>query len=298
MAPLRAQASGPTRIGALASQNSGQAFYAQKRDAYARAGLDVKIQTFQSGAASADALAGGAIDVGIADALSLTSAHAHGVPLVYIAPASIFTAAHPSYVVMVSANSPIATAKDFNSKTIGVNGIKNILQIPTEAWIDNNGGDSKTVKFVEIPFPAQGPAIIAGRIDAGLVSEPFIANNVATGKLRVISVAHKTIAPQFMYSGWATTTAWASANPDVVRKLVRVFAETAAWANTHDAETAAMLVDFAKLEPEVAKKMIRVAYGDRLNAALVQPVIDAAAKYGVIPKGFPASEIFSPVALH
>jgi hypothetical protein len=30
---------------------------------------------------------------------------------------------------------------------------------------------------------------------------------------------------------------------------------------------------------------------------MIQPVIDASAKYGAIPKPFPASEIISPLAL-
>jgi NitT/TauT family transport system substrate-binding protein len=292
-----ARAAGVVRIGSLESQNSAEAYYAQELGLYAKAGLSVEINTFQSGAASSSALAGGAIDIGISDALSLASAHSHGIQLIYIAPASISTKSNPAYVVMVPSASPIATAKDFDGKTIGVNGIKNVLQIPTEAWIDNNGGDSKTVKFVEMPFPALGPAMLAGRIDGGLVSEPFITANLDTGKIRVISLAEKSIAPEFMYSGWATTPDWANKNPDAVRKLVSVFSDTAKWANSHLPESAQMLVRITKMEPDVANKMIRVRYGERLNAALLQPVIDAAAKYGAIPKPFPAAEVFSPVAL-
>jgi NitT/TauT family transport system substrate-binding protein len=292
-----ARAATTVRIGALLSQNSAEAYYAQELGYFAKAGLDVEIVPFQSGNASAGALVGGAIDVGIGDALSVAAAHSHGIPIVYIAPASLFTKANPSYVVMVATNSPIAGAKGFNGKTIGVNGIKNILQIPTEAWIDNNGGDSKTVKFVEIPFPAQGPAILNDTIDGGLLSEPFITDNLATGKLRVISVADKTIAPEFMYSGWAVMTGWANANPDVVRKLVGVFADVAKWANTERTQSAQMLVKITKLAPDLAGKMIRVYYGERINPALVQPVIDAAAKYGAITAPFPASEIISQVAL-
>jgi len=39
---------------------------------------------------------------------------------------------------------------DINGKTIAINGLKNINEIPTDAWIDNNGGDSKTLKFIEM----------------------------------------------------------------------------------------------------------------------------------------------------
>jgi hypothetical protein len=52
------------------------------------------------------------------------------------------------------------------------------------------------------------------------------------------------------------------------------------------------------MPPDLANKLIRAYYGEHLDASLFQPVIDATAKYGVIPKPFPAVEIFNPAALH
>jgi NitT/TauT family transport system substrate-binding protein len=292
-----ARADDTVRIGTLTIDNTAEVFYAQELGMFAKAGLTVDIQIFQSGPASAAALAGGAIDLGIADSVSMASAHARGLPLTYIAPATIYTKANPSHVLMVPVNSPIKSAKDFNGKTLAVNGIKNILQVPTEAWIDNNGGDSKSVKFVEVPFPAMGPAIIAGTINGASVSEPFITNFLDGGKLRAISVADKNVAPEFMFSGWTTTSDWATKHPDAVRKLVGVFAEAAKWGNANHAQSAQILVKASKMPAEVANKMVRAYYGERLDAALLQPVIDACAKYGTIAKSFPAAEVFSPVAL-
>jgi NitT/TauT family transport system substrate-binding protein len=292
-----ARADDVVRIGTLTIDNTAEVFYAQELGMFAKAGLNVEIQIFQSGPASAAALAGGAIDLGIADSVSMASAHSRGLPLNYIAPATIYTKANPSYVLMVPATSAIKSAKDFNGKTLAVNGIKNILQIPTEAWIDNNGGDSKSVKFVEVPFPAMGPAMLAGTIDGASVSEPFITNFLDGGKIRAISVADKNVAPEFMFSGWTTTADWASKHPDAVKKLVGVFAEAARWGNANHEKSAQILVKASKMPPEVANKMIRAYYGERLDAALLQPVIDACAKYGTIAKPFPAAEVFSAVAL-
>jgi hypothetical protein len=43
--------------------------------------------------------------------------------------------------------------------------------------------------------------------------------------------------------------------------------------------------------------MERAYYGERLDPALLQPVIDATAKYGVVAKAFPAAEIIDADAL-
>jgi NitT/TauT family transport system substrate-binding protein len=293
-----ARADDPTiSIGTLPIDATAEAYYAQEMGFFKKAGLNVTLSEFTSGGASAAALAGGAVDIGLADLVTMASAHARGVPIVYIAPAGVYKKGAQTYVLVVPESSPIKTAKDFANKTIAVNGIKNINEIPTDAWIDNNGGDSKSAKFIEMPYPSMLPALDTGKVDAVAVVEPFATFARMKHKYRIISLVDRNIAPAFTVAGWATTTAWARAHPDLARKFVAVMAETAKWANSHHAETAQMIVALSKMPPDVANKMERAYYGERLDPALIQPVIDATAKYGAIPKTFPAAEIIDADAL-
>jgi NitT/TauT family transport system substrate-binding protein len=297
-APARpALADDTLRIGALLLDNTAEVFYARELGMFKRAGLDVDITTFPSGGAAASALVGGAVDISISDTLTMVEAHSRNVPLTYLAPATVYTKALPAYALLVGADSPIRVARDFNGKTVATNALKNILQVPTEAWIDNNGGDSKTVKFIEVPFPTMGAAILDGRIDAASISEPFITNALDSGKFRMISVSERNVAPEFMFSGWTTTTDYAAAHPDTIKKFVAVMLESARWGNANRPQSAQILVGVNKMSPEVAAKMMRSYYGEKLSGALLQPVIDAAVKYGAIASSFPAAEIISSYAL-
>ena len=130
-----------------------------------------------------------------------------------------------------------------------------------------------------------------GRIDAASISEPFITNALEGGKFRMISVSERNVAAEFMFSGWTTTTAYAAAHPDVIKKFVAVMLESARWGNANRPQSAQILVGVNKMPLEVAAKMERSYYGEKLSPALLQPVIDAAVKYGAIATGFPASEI-------
>lgn len=293
-----ARAVGTVRIGVLPLDNTAEVLYARDLGMFAKAGLDVDIQIFRNGSASAAAMAGGATDLGSTDALSIAAAHSHGLPLTYIAPAAIFTRANPSFALMVPAGSPIASAKDCNGKTLAVSSAKGLVQISTQTWIDNNGGDSKTIRFIEVPFAAMGEAMASGAVHAASESEPFVTNLLDGGKFSVISIADKNIAPEFMFSGWATTNDWASENAAIVQKLVGVFASVSKWANMNRPLSAQILMKASKMPGDVATRMNRSYYGGRLDASLLQPVIDAAAKYGAIAKTFPATEVFSPAALH
>jgi NitT/TauT family transport system substrate-binding protein len=285
-------------IGTIPIDPTAEVYYAQEEGFFKKAGLNVTITPFQSGGAIAAAVIGGAIDIGLADAVSMTSAHARGLPLTYLAPAGIYKKGAETYVIAVPDASPIKTAKDFAGKTIAVNGLKNINEIPTDAWIDNNGGDSKSVKFIELNYPAMLPALDSGAIDGAAIVEPFMTFAQAKGKYRLISLTDRNLAPAFAVAGWATTKAWAAAHPDLVKKFIAVMGDTARWANANHAASAQILATVSKMSPDVTSKMERAFYGERLDPALLQPVIDATAKYGVIPKAFPASEIIDPSALH
>ena len=72
---------------------------------------------------------------------------------------------------------------------------------------------------------------------------------------------------------------------------------TAKGANANHDKSSVILATVAKMDPALTAKMERAYYGERLEPALLQPVIDATAKYGVIPKSFPASEIIDPNAM-
>jgi ABC-type nitrate/sulfonate/bicarbonate transport system substrate-binding protein len=294
--PSVVRAQGATvRAGAVPADFSGEVFYAQDMGFFRRAGLNVELQQFTNGGAVAQAVLAGALDVGLSDIVSVASGHARGVSFTYIAPAALYTSSRPTYFIAVTQSSPIRTPKDFNGKTVAVNGLKNVNQIPTMAWIDKNGGDSKTVRFVEMPYPQMVTALEQGQVDAAALAEPFITFN--KGKYRIISLGDAGIANRFLVSGYVATSAWAAAHPELVQAFARVMRETAEWANKNPSLSAPILVKYAKLPAEVAQHMTRTLYGERLDAALLQPVIDATAKYDVIPKPFPAREIISPAAL-
>jgi NitT/TauT family transport system substrate-binding protein len=284
-------------MGALTFDPAAEPYFAQDGGFFKKHGLNVDIQPFTSGVAALAALFGGSIDIAISDAVGAAAAHSRGLPVTYLAPACVFTQAAPASFLVVLASSPVKTAKDLNGKSIATNGLKNIVQIPTSAWIDNNGGDSKSVKFIELPVPQMAGAVEEGRLDAAIMSEPFITSAQGGNKFRVISIADNNVAPAFLYGGWASTIDWAEKNPDVVKRFVIAMNETAKWSNANHALTAPILTKISKVPLELTMKMNRVYFGEKFILAQYQPVIDACAKYGAIAKSFPAAELINAAAL-
>jgi hypothetical protein len=65
------------------------------------------------------------------------------------------------------------------------------------------------------------------------------------------------------------------------------------YTNTHHAETVPITAQFWGIDPNVLSHMPRAEIGDRLDAADLQPVVNLAAKYGVIDKPFDAQELIA-----
>ena len=279
------------RLGVITVEAAAEAFYAVDMGFFKKQGLDVDLQVMQNGSAIAAAVAGGSLDIGFADTISIASAHARGLPFIYLAPTLLNSYAAPTLAVLVNAAGPIREAKDLNGKTIAVNGINNITMVPVEAWIDKNGGDSKTVKWIEVPIPVQNDSVSSGKVDGAVLGEPFITFGADKG-LRGLYMDKNAIAPRYVLAGFMTTKDWAAKNPAVAAKFIAAIKETAQWANTNHAASAAILSKYTKIPQPVVERMKRGEYAVPLLASDFQPVIDAAAKYGVLPKAFPAPEFF------
>lgn len=275
---------------AIATDSGAQGFYAQEQGFFKRAGLDATIEIFNSAAIS-PAIASGAADIGTTSLVALVAAVDHGAPFVMVAPASIYSSKRPpTDGIVVAKSSTIHGPRDFAGKTVAVSGLQNIGQLSVEAWIDKGGGDSKSVKFIEMPSTAMSGALKSGRIDAMELAEPLLDDAIAHGG-RTLGTGYTAIANEFAIAVWFCTKTFAAEHPDVVRRFANAMTEAARWGNTHHTVSAKIVEKYSKVV--VDPSMPRVVYGEGLNVSQVQPVIDTSAKYKAIRAPFPATDLFA-----
>jgi NitT/TauT family transport system substrate-binding protein len=276
------------RVGAGPDDPSIPLLYAVQSGMYAKAGLNVEIVRLSGAAAVAAALAGGSLELGKGAPMTIVPAIAKGLPFTIIGSSGFYTLGTPQVGLVVLKDSPIKTAKDLNGKTLGVNGLKNIAEYAPSMWIDKNGGDSSTVKFVEIRPAAAPAALAAHRIDACFVAEPQITEAKATS--RVFAKPYDVLGDGFMIAGYFTMRPWAQAHPELVHKFQDAMRETAAWANANPDKSADILAKYTKLDPALVRASYRAKFGESLSAAAIQPTIDLAAHYKLL-EAFPAADL-------
>jgi NitT/TauT family transport system substrate-binding protein len=271
-------------------------YYAVQQDWFKQAGLDVVIQPVPNGGAGMSALVGGAVQIAYANVISLSIAHQRGVPVTLVAPGAGYHSANAIARLLVPADSSIQSLKDLEGKTIGVPLLGDINTIAVEGLLDQGGIARDTVKFAEIPPPNLPSALLTKRVDAIVVYEPFVSAAVAQGA-RSIAKPYDSVALNFMIAAWVAYGPWASAHRDAVLAFASVLNRGSQYANAHYQELIPMISTFSKMQPEVLTKLAYPTVSPTLATSLIQPVIDAAAKYHAIPASFRAKDfIFDPNA--
>ena len=287
---LPAESATPINVISLPSDTSGTIYYADELGYFKAAGLDVHITDMTSSPPIVAAVAAGAADIGYSVVASTAVAHEKGIPVRFIAPGALWLTANGTAQLVVAKDSTLQSAASFNGKTIGVTGLADLTYYGTKAWLERNGADTATIKWAELSFPEMGNAVAAHRIDGAMIAEPFL--EAAKPLVKFVAPVDDAIASRFMSTGWIATNDWIKAHPADAATFAQVMEKAAAWANAHKKESAQILMRHTRISADTAATMNRVDYATALDPKLLQPSIDAAARYSSTPmRATPAAEI-------
>jgi NitT/TauT family transport system substrate-binding protein len=284
-----AQTNQVIHVGIAPFEAQAGAYYAQDLGLFKRAHLDVDVQQFGGGSVVAAAIVGGSLDIGVTQPFVIASARRRGIPFVFIAPAYMYdTNIDPPYTALVVAyDSSIHSGRDLNGRTLAETAARSLDEVSMSAWIDQHGGDSRTVKFVELAQSLKADAIAAGRVDAAEIGEPELSRALASKKIRILGKSYDAISKRFMPIGWFTTEDWASKNPDAVRKFAAAINEAAAWAVKNPEAAANVQRKYFKIDYDRAHEY----HVRTLDPALIQPLLDAGLKYKILDRPMDAREL-------
>ena len=291
---VRAQGLEKIRLAGVPTDDLTSVYYAIKTGMYAKAGLDVEVVPTSSGTIATTAVIAGTYEIGTGSAIASLVAHLRDLPLVVISNGSLWDPKVPYNLGLVAADSTIKTGADLNGKVGATSALNDLNQLAISAWVDKNGGDSKTMKWVEIPNSASGASLAEHRIDVCALQEPVLSAELANGKVRVLGPVYSAISDHFVFGVFFCNKDWASKHGDAIKRWVRTTYEATAYTNAHHAETVAMMSDITKIPAPIISKMARVDNATQATSEpnLLQPLIEAAAKYKFIPRAFPAKEVY------
>lgn len=237
---VRAQAPVTLQIGAGDIEAHAEAYYARENGFFAQNGIAADIQTMRNGASIASAVSGGSLQIGVSSVLQLAEGRGQGLPFVIVTPGALHDGrvTHTTNLV-VAPNSPISSAAQLNGKIVAVSTLNGLDQIIDMALIDEAGGNSSTVKFVEVPPNSAADAVLRGRVDAAQLDEPQLS--AAGTTVKRLGDGEDAIATRFVTTGWFATDAWLGANKDLARRFSAAIFAAGAWAMKNPVPAAEIL---------------------------------------------------------
>lgn len=167
------------------------------------------------------------------------------------------------------------------------------MAVGVQEWLRRNGVDLAKVKLIEMLFPQMAPAIGKGLIAGAFLTEPFLSFSGVD--LRVLGRPYEAIAPQFYFGCWFANKDWLAKNAPVAHRFVAAIYAMARWANAHPNEVTALLAKYAKLDLSWLQKTKRIAFATSLDTQMMDPILQAAARYGAIVKPVTAQDLIQRV---
>lgn len=275
-------------------------FQAKQKNTFARNGLKLNLQESAGGPSLISALQGGSLNVAYASYQVLASAAASGLHLVAIAPEDnengvvkkSGTATNGITAVVTLKSSGLKTAKSLEGKTIATNALDNLVTATTSVWMKKNGANPSTVHWVAVPFPQQATALRSGRVNAAVMTIPFLTSTIEQGGVNVLGYPYASISKQLPVGAWITTQAWAKSHSKVINEFAKSIEQANKTANSSTQNQLASIASkYLSVAPALASKVRYPTWSVTFPTNQLQTELNVLHQEGVVKKQLKAAQL-------
>jgi len=286
------------KLGYMKIVDNAAMFMAMEKGFFKAEGLELETVPMAGGAVIVQGVTSGDLQFGWTNVISLYQAHVEGFDFKFIAGgATNVRKSNETHAILVLKDAPIKSAKDLAGKTVAVNTLNNIVHLMAMAWVDKNGGSSAKVKFIELPFPQMEAALVAGRVDAISVQEPFVAAAMRRPEVRLLAHPWGDVAPRFLIASYFASDKWIQKNRDTAQAFVRAINRGVDAVHADKDGARAAMIKWAGLNPEMVGKIGLPVFDKSVSEKDLQVTIDLTQKYKMIRRAIKARDVISDLAL-
>lgn len=239
--------------------DQAQYYAAVDQGYFKQEGLDVEGVTGNNSAALLPGLTAGRLQFVSANIVTVLQGVEEGIPFRIVGPGTAMAAKPPDISPLAALkDGPIRTLKDLEGRTLAVNSLRGILWLYSRAYLESRGVDLSKVKIVELPFPNQYDALIAGRVDAVGMTEPFATRATESGKVKILGYPYTEKQANMQSVVLVTTADWAKNNTDSLNRFVRAYLKGQEYIQRHKSDPAGVKIisSYTRMDPAVVSKIV------------------------------------------
>ena len=188
---------GPFAIATIPNVSTAAVYIAQNEGAFEAAGLNVSLAQASGFAPNVASVINGETQVGFAALIPLLVARSKGAPIKVLAgtdraPTEYDPETDPASIA-VGPDSDISRPRDLEGRSVAVTALGAIQDAGVKLMVKNDGGDPDAVRFLVLGSADMVDAVLAGRVDAACLSEPFTTGGRAQGLVSIGSYSTQAI---------------------------------------------------------------------------------------------------------
>lgn len=280
------------KVGVLPIADVAPLYLGMSKGFFKQEKLTIKPQILQGGAEVTTGVVSGKLNIGFSATEPLIVARSKGLPVQIVSQGNQ-AAANPADAwdgVLVRSNGPIKSPRDLAGKTIAVNALSGMAELCIKAVLTRQGVDVSKIKFLEVPFPDQVPALQAGRVDAIAPVEPFVSQARAAGD-RFLFSYFAGLRPKLTIGTYFATTPFIKQNGDIVNRFVAAMKRSLSYAHDHPSEARQIVLTYTKIPSKAARTMKLSYWSSGLNTPSIQLIAADTKRFGYAKKAVSLNDL-------
>jgi NitT/TauT family transport system substrate-binding protein len=270
-------------VGTLPIANAAPMYLGMEKGFFEDEGLKINPQIGEGGAALIPSLVSGDAQFAFVGVIPAITAVAQDVPIKIVTSSDDAAATEEDdwQTLVVPEGSPIKGVEDLPGKTIAVNALRGLAEVVISRSLEKQGVDYEAVKLLEVPFPEMPAALEQGRVDAALLTEPFLSAVLAQGGTQIDAPSVETV-PNFPNGVYVSSEQYIAENGDVVDRFANAMNRSLEYADANPEEVRRIVPTYTETPEEAAQQMRLPVFDPELDQEGIELEADLTAKYGIV----------------
>lgn len=274
-----------------------QLFAAVEKGFFRQQGLDVETVGIWRIGQKLEALAGGSIQITGVSPPSFLMSKDKGFDFIAVAAGAMEPNKPPfTSAIMVKKDAGINRWRDLAGKKVGLASLRSLIDLYIVEAVKKDGGDPSGIEWVRIRFSAMGPAVLTGKINAGLLVEPFLTDLKARPGVKSIGSQFHYVRPGALINLYVTLEKWLKNHPDTGKSFVQGMRKGIDWVAANPQAARKLLLKYTRLKPNVITEIAIKDFQKKVDMEELQWTSDLLLKRGWINKKQDVSKFVSPAA--
>lgn len=244
---------GPVRMNSTGSAEELVMWIADEEGIFEDHGLEVEISDVAGAGLTPLALTNEEVDLGIQTAPDFLQADEQGLGLTATVGLSVNQPDNPRLFVVAGEDSGIDSPADLEGARIGTPSRGGSFEVSTVQLLSDQGIDTDTIDWVEVPFGQASSSLASGSVDAVTTSITLRGRLVGEGHSVVLDLSE--FGSDVLVTFLTARQQWAERNPEIVESVRASLDEAAEFAEEDPERAAEIIADRTQLPPDVASEI-------------------------------------------